>query len=97
VKLLAKRKVKNNFFSSSTVGAVVGSWIRDPEIWDPGSRDLGSGIPRSGIRDKGWLKIMVRDKHSRSATPFSGSKIKFCIKCPKNFSQKAGIRSILTT
>jgi hypothetical protein len=38
VKLLAKRKGKNNYFSSSTFVAVVGSWIQDPEIWDPGSK-----------------------------------------------------------
>jgi hypothetical protein len=32
--------------------------------------DFGSGIwdPRSGIRDPGWKKIRIRDKHPGSAT-----------------------------
>jgi len=37
-----------------------GFWIRDPGagIWDP----------RSGIRDPGWVKIRIRDKHPACAT-----------------------------
>jgi len=34
---------------------------------------VGSGIrdPRSGIRDPGWVKIRIRDKHPGSATLIS--------------------------
>ncbi len=45
--------MKTNFFSSLSFVDVFGSWIRDPG---------------SEIRDPGWVKIRIRDKHPVSAT-----------------------------
>jgi hypothetical protein len=51
-----------NFFSPLSFVAVFGSEIRDP---------------RSGIRDPGWVKIRIRDKHPGSATLMLDSIFKF--------------------
>jgi hypothetical protein len=47
------KKYDNNFFSSLSFVAVFGSGIRDPGC---------------EIRDPGWVKIRIRDKHPGSAT-----------------------------
>jgi hypothetical protein len=55
--------MKKKNFSTLSFAAVLGSGIRDP----------GSGMgknqdPGSEIRDPGWVKIRIRDKHPGSAT-----------------------------
>jgi hypothetical protein len=55
-----KTRYDNNFFSPLSFVAVFGS-----RIWDP----------ESGIRDLGWVKIRIRDKHPGSTTLDSGPRM----------------------
>jgi hypothetical protein len=37
-------------------------------MWDPGGKKFGSGMEKNQIRDLGWKKNRIRDKHPGSAT-----------------------------
>jgi hypothetical protein len=55
MKFAAKKSVRNQIFHSSSLVEFFGSGIQNQG---------------SGIRDPGWIKIRIRDKHTGPATPF---------------------------